>query len=369
MLRPFQLTAELFHHLVGKFQRIVFLADFIVIRKDLRNAAAVLLFQPVDGIQAGFNRIQLAGVKVRVLQCIPRGAAQLLQHIVSVVQFIAVLGKIRQVLRRGIQFGRNLLQRFQHAAQLLAITIEQGVDGSQRFGDALGVFDALLLLGQLLFFPVGQPGVANLLKLKLEDIHPLQLIAFIHLQLFQSVGTGHPLCIGFGIVLQFFPVRPKAVQKAQMLFSAQQLLVIMLAVNIDQQRANLPQHGSRCGPSIQAALTLAGQVDLTLYQQLTVLQRISQLADLFRQRCGNPGKQRRNTRAAFPCPNDLLKGAATQNRVDSADQDGLAGAGFPGKNVEAFLEIDSRLPNHGDIFNIKLRKHTVFTAFLSHGLP
>ena len=177
------------------------------------------------------------------------------------------------------------------------------------------------------------------------------------------------MCVGFGIVVQFLPVRPKAVQKSQMLFSAQQFLVIVLAVNIDQQRADLPQHGSRCGPSIQAALPLAGQVELPLHQQLAVLQRISQLADLFRQRCGNLGKQRRNARAAFPRPNDLLKGAAAQNRVDSADQDGLAGAGFPGKNVEALLEIDSRLPYYGDVFNIKLRKHAVFTAFLPHGLP
>ena len=109
----------------------------------------------------------------------------------------------------------------------------------------------------------------------------------------------------------------------------------MLPVNIDEQRTDLPQHGSRGGAAIQPALPLSRKVDFPLHQKLPVLRLVAQRRYFFTQRGGDIGKKCRNGGPGLTGADDLLKGAAAQNGIDSADQDGLTGAGFAREHMKA----------------------------------
>ena len=117
--------------LVAQFQRLVFLADFIIVFQDRRNAAAVFLLQLIYGVQPALDGIQLPRVKVGVLQGIPGTGAQLLQHIIGVVQLITVFLEFGQEFGCGVQIGGNFLQDLQSTPALLTVTVQEGINRPQ----------------------------------------------------------------------------------------------------------------------------------------------------------------------------------------------------------------------------------------------
>ena len=230
-----QLSLQMGSQFITKLQRLIFFTDPLEVFQNLCNRIAIFLLKLIDSIQARFDGIQLAWVKISVLQRIAGTAAKLLQHIVGIAELFTVSPKLRKVLSRGVKFGRDLLQCFQNTAHFFSIAIKQGVNCPQRFSNALGIADALLLLNQSFLFPIGQLGIADLLNLKLKNIHALQLVAFIHLKLIQPGSTlAHPFVSG-GVSSHFLRVSAIAIQKAQVLFGAEQLLIIMLTMDINEQ--------------------------------------------------------------------------------------------------------------------------------------
>ena len=230
-----QLSLQMGSQFITKLQRLIFFTDPLEVFQNLCNRIAIFLLKLIDSIQARFDGIQLAWVKISVLQRIAGTAAKLLQHIVGIAELFTVSPKLRKVLSRGVKFGRDLLQCFQNTAHFFSIAIKQGVNCPQRFSNALGIADALLLLNQSFLFPIGQLGIADLLNLKLKNIHALQLVAFIHLKLIQPGSTlAHPF-VSDGVSSHFLRVSAIAIQKAQVLFGAEQLLIIMLTMDINEQ--------------------------------------------------------------------------------------------------------------------------------------
>ena len=70
---------------------------------DYMDGGAVFLLQPVDEVQAAFHLVQLAGVKVVVVQVAPQGGGKLLQLVPQILRLLPVIPQLLDEPGGGFQ--------------------------------------------------------------------------------------------------------------------------------------------------------------------------------------------------------------------------------------------------------------------------
>ena len=139
-----------------------------------------------------------------------------------------------------------------------------------------------------------------------------------------------------------------------MIFLLHQLLTVVLAVDIDQIRADCLEYRRRHWPHIDAAHASALRRQLALNADSTVLTGVqTQLLELFFQLRGDLFKHRADKAFLFAVSDQLTARALSHNCANGIDDNRFARAGLTGQDGKARLKDNIRLLNDSDIFNMK----------------
>ena len=142
----------------------------------------------------------------------------------------------------------------------------------------------------------------------------------------------------------------------------QKLGPVVLAVDIQELPANLPELGHGDGPSIGPAGVLAVAGDFPLEQQVPVLVRGNAVFLKARQLRRNGGELRADESLSGPGADEVPGGPAPQDGPHGVDDDGFARSGFAGEGVEARAELDVRLLDNRNIFDVQKLQHGDFSS-------
>ena len=156
------------------------------------------------------------------------------------------------------------------------------------------------------------------------------------------IGLPHRFC-GFAAkgVCQF-PWRP----------GLQQQLVLVLAVYVHQQLSELFQHRQGHRDAVDAALAFTGGGDPAFQEQ-----KVLGFNVLFRQQGFHPGVGHVED-CLYPervgaGAHERRRGPASQHYAEGIDEDGFAGPGFTGKDVEAAGEFHRRVFNQREVVHVQ----------------
>ena len=146
----------------------------------------------------------------------------------------------------------------------------------------------------------------------------------------------------------------------------QQLLAVVLAVDVQQTAAQLPQLSHGDGPSIQTAGVASVPLDLPLEQQfLPLVHAVVRQPAQGRQ----TGEHRRDQGGLGPGADELPAGPLAQHGADGIDNNGLARPRLAGEDIQSAVKADIRRFDDGDIFNVQQGKHGVLRpSFMEPGV-
>ena len=234
-----------------------------LVLQHLLHRGAVLLFQAVQLIQPSLHPVQLLGREVEILPLVPDGVRQVVNLAVGGLQPVIQLPQLRVQPPYRCQGFLGLTHQIGRA-----ITAIVAVEAEIRPGHGGNEFFRIVQQGpvalQLLFLAGAQLGPLQLLELIGQGIHPAGLLRLVHLQsLHLAAQDGHGL-VFFAILRQQLLRPAEAVQIQQVLLLVQQLLAVVLAVDIEQARADTLELRDRHWPSAHAADVFAVTVQLAL---------------------------------------------------------------------------------------------------------
>ena len=146
----------------------------------------------------------------------------------------------------------------------------------------------------------------------------------------------------------------------------QQLLAVVLAMDVQQTAAQLPQLGHGDGPSVQTAGVAPIPLDLPLEQQfLPLVHAVVRQPAQGRQ----AGEHRRDQGGLGPGADELPAGPLAQHGADGINNDGLARPRLAGEDIQSAVKADIRRFDDGDIFNVQQGKHGVLRpSFMEPGV-
>ena len=131
---------------------------------------------------------------------------------------------------------------------------------------------------------------------------------------------------------------------------------IVLAVDVDQPAAQIPQNGCRGWHPVDAAAAFPLSGDLAAEQQcLRAL--IAGLFKLIQHRRRHLLKGSADHRLCSPGAHQILRGAVAKDRIDGIDQDGFTRTGFAGQYIQPRFKVHLCLLDHGNIFNLQAAQH------------
>ena len=200
----------------------------------------------------------------------------------------------------------------------------------------------------------------------MQGVHPAGALRVVHFQPGDLFSDAADLGKGGLIVLQQGQGAAKAVQIGQVTGGVQQLLAVVLAVDVQQAAAQLPQLGHGDGPSVQAAGVAPVPLDLPLEQQFLPLVHavVGQPAQGWQ-----AGEHRRDQGGLGPGADELPAGPLAQHGADGIDNDGLARPRLAGEDIQSAVKADIRRFDDGDIFNVQQGKHGVLRpSFMEPGV-
>ena len=141
----------------------------------------------------------------------------------------------------------------------------------------------------------------------------------------------------------------------------EQRLLLMLTVNVEEQRRKITQRGYRCGLviDVDAIPFIGGNLpandDIASFGiQPQALQSICQV-------CFENGF---HNGSSFTGADHFSGSFGSSEESKCINDDGFSGACLAGKKIEAFFEVELKLINKSEISDAKKPQHT--RAFISH---
>ena len=139
---------------------------------------------------------------------------------------------------------------------------------------------------------------------------------------------------------------------------AQQRLVFVLAVNIDQMLARLAQLRERHGAAVDERARAAAAVDHAPHQTRAIVTRKFVVGEPGLQRLERSGLELGADLAFLGAlPHDARVAALAEHHRQRVDQDRFAGAGFAGEHREAGRELEIHPVDDHEIANVQRAQH------------
>ena len=304
-------------------------------------------------VEPFFDLLKLVGGIGQVVLFVPQLFGDILRGVHEVVQlsaekphFIRHAANPFQRMRGVRDHGRSAVRCF--------IAVERADGGFHRVRQLFGILEHLPALKQLVLFAGLQLGAFDLVDLEFQRLDQTQLFRFVHGQPPDLLLHGADLVIRLPVVFQQRFVMGKQIEIADMRRLVEQLLRIVLAVDLDELDAELPERRDRDRLAADAAAVFPVCKDLTGNTKLRLIRDLIFREPRQLRHAGKNGADKRLLRAGT---DHLARGPFTQNGRDRVYDDGFARAGLTGKDIKASVKGDLCLLDHGNIFNMQGRKH------------
>ena len=263
--------------------------------------------------------------------------------------------------------GAGGLQRGERAARdrvrvaLLGI-VEEGDRGLRRLDQAAAVHEPLALLEQLRELAVLHVERFELADLELHELGARVAVAHAALEIERAVQQREPHALQPRDLAGEPFEAARGVEQLALRGRAHERLEFVLAVDVDQQYADLAQQLQRHGLAVQvraaAAVAadeatdrqLVGRVDRLLAQQPH--QRTTRIAEV---------ETAAHLGALGAVAHDFAAGATAGEQLQRIDDDRLAGAGLAGEHGQAGPELDLGGIDDRQIADLQVGQHR-FTA-------
>ncbi|MPM72760.1 hypothetical protein SDC9_119736 [bioreactor metagenome] len=224
-------------------------------------------------------------------------------------------------------------------------------------------------LQQLLFLAGTQLRPLQLLNLKRQAVHFAGLFRLVHPKGVHLAAQLRHRAIGGAVFPQRALQSPKGIQIRAVPLLVQKLLPVVLAVDIQKLPAKHPQLRYRHRPSVDPAEVFSVCVQLPLENQKALLvHRPAALGKAGKVRL-HSGKLRTDHCPLAAGANQVPGGSAPQHRAQSVNDNGFSRAGFSGEGVEARAEMNVRLLDDCNVFNVQQLQHGFFPLFSVMILP
>jgi hypothetical protein len=135
-----------------------------------------------------------------------------------------------------------------------------------------------------------------------------------------------------------------------MVLKLEQEDVIILAVDVDQERADFLEFFSGDEDTVEIGLSTSLLSDVSLDEDFALLikREVSRTVLLLPQ-----AEDRLYCGFCFSCPYQVGRGFFSQGQPDSVDYDRFAGAGLSGENGEPFLKMDFQVLDGGQVLDVE----------------
>ncbi len=269
-----------------------------------------------------------------------------IEHLDDPIQIGVVLGQRPQATGDSRELGERC-----------AFGLRQSLERRLRAGEeARAVLQALMLGGDLLPFAFARRQLFQVGH-SLRDVRALgltlrELGARLGGDFFQPLPVAEPLR---GLARQGFGAGMRVEQLA-LRGSAQQRLVRMLAVQVEQPFAGFLELGKRGGVAVDEAARPAGAVDRAAQNQLAGVAGQVALGEPGRHGFGNLEFTRQlGALGAFAHHRRIA--AAADQKLDGIDQNRLAGAGLAGEDGEALGELERGVVDQDVVADLQSTQH------------
>ena len=360
----FQLAAERVELLLqdgavlsGPFESVELGSDLGPQGESGFDVAAILVQHAVQGVEAVVHLGQLAGVEVELVEV----AAQVEGGFLQVQRGVADGGG--GVAERGVergefgQHGGHHLQAFEHAAVGL---VQRGVHGAGVFFQLLEVHQhagAGLQLGVLGGVEFGGVDLVRLEAVELQLLLAERLVGAEFVQLF---GGRLQLVVDGGVLLAEGKQVAELVDHVELVRGLEQVLVVVLAVHVDQVLADGAEHGQRDGRAVQRDAAAARGVELAGEQDFAAVGGDVDVGGGGDALLGGLVADFEDAAdfAFVGAGSEHLGGAAqAEQHFDGADHQALAGAGRPGETVQARAQLNAGVGDDGQVVDVQFAKH------------
>lgn len=228
-----------------------------------------------------------------------------------------------------------------------------------EFEDALCVSGGELFGADLVFLAFDGRGFLDFLDAVCQEVDLRIDVAIAAGEFVAPEEQGLAHGEGIGIGGAFLSGACESVEEVELAGGMEKGLVVVGAMQIDEEGADAFEEGERGGGVVDEGLGAAGSLDDAPQDQLAVFAGV--------QACvGQDGVNGLGVREAENGFDDALGfagadgggvGAFAEEQIESADEDGFAGAGFAGDDVESGFEGDGCFFDEREIFDSQQGKH------------
>ena len=272
---------------------------------------------------------------------------------------------ISRASSRHVRFGHQpgqFLERLLRAGQRVEhgrFTLHERVeDRAAQFQHPLGVADQRVLLEDFLFLALNRSRLFQLLRAIGKKVDLLGNVLDAG-QLGPPVLQRAGLLVDFLVSAALVPEMAESIQQIELKFLAQQGLVIVRPVHVDQQLADALQHLERDLAVVDQALRGAARPDDAADDQLSVL--AGRQAEFLEDRVNVRGILQDETgfraTGVFARPDQRPVRALAEQQVERPDQDRFARARFAGDHVQARLKIHADVLDEGKVLDAERSQH------------
>ncbi len=210
------------------------------------------------------------------------------------------------------------------------------------------------------FLVRAEPRAGDFPDLKAQQVELLHVGFFVHHESgffsFEGVATMDECAKSLAFRLQ----TAKSVEDGELSGGMEQRLMFVRAVHVHEPFADGGQGIEGGGRTVDELAIGAAGGKRALEHQLMVFAGFKTVVieQRFQRRLEAGHIKNGLDRAlVLPAPDEGAVGALTQDEIEGADDDGLAGAGFAGDDVAARLELQRQVGHQGKVFDAQRRQH------------
>ena len=340
-------------------------ADFVQEGENLFDAGSVFAFEFVDGGEAGFDFLEAGGVGFEMAEVALEGAGGFLDGDFGGAERVAEFG-------HGLVDTGHFVDALQGGAESgvggFRSIVEGLVGGAGAFGELVDVLeDAAFLIERGIFAGVGRD-ILDLFFLEGPEVGQAGAFLFGPVEIVEFGGGGAPLGMEIGDASEGGFGEAELVDHFALGVVGEETLLIVLAVDVAEEGSEFLQKGGGNGAAIEEGARLTVGQDFAFEDQFVFGGFDAGMLENGGEGGGLGLFEDAGDAGAFgAAAHHFGRGAATEEQAEGVDDDGFAGAGLAGEEVQTRVEADAESLDDGVVFNQQFDQHAETTIIAAGG--
>jgi len=316
------------------------------------HGSAVFPFQVVDNVHPFLKPGQAFRLEFDVLPVITEIGGDVFKLIESVADDFDSGGETGVETGGRLQFLTDVGKVGQNAPRSPGAFGEESIGPAYGAGNLFGIAEEADVLGELFFLVCAQGGGGDLAGLPGQHVDTLGAFPRIGLGAGQGGAELAPGGVETAVTFEPLPAggRQEGVDHRHLGLGPQQGLMFMLAVQVDEFGAELAQYADGYVAAVvkDGVLALAGKVaaedEGPVFERYALVVQDGAYAGI-----GGDVEDGLDPEGFAAAADGVAVGPTSQQGTQGVDENGFAGAGFAGENVEPAGKFDARMFDEGEI--------------------